>query len=45
MDKAVAAKQLTRTPKLGEVLEFGHVLKSYSKDSMVQSTSLQLYII
>lgn len=34
MVKAVAGKQLTRTPEMSEVLEFGHVLKSYSKDSI-----------
>ena len=33
MDKAVAAKQLSRTPELDETLEFGHVLKSFTKDS------------
>ena len=33
MDKAVAAKQLTRSPEIREIIEFGHVLKS-SKDSI-----------
>lgn len=33
MNKAVVAKQLSRLPEFDEILEFGHVLKSFSKDS------------
>ena len=34
MTKAVAAKELTRIPDCDEILEFGHGLKSFSKDAI-----------